>query len=395
MLIREDNLKKRSEKTYLLLLMLGHITTDLNQGALPAVLPFLVADHNLSLSAAGGLMLALTGLSSIIQPFLGYVSDRMGTPQLMSIGILLACGGLAALGTASSYPAMVFCVLLCGIGVALFHPEGGRMVDCVAQSSKGEAMGTFSLGGNIGFTLGPIFVAIFIPLWGLKGLFLFLIPAAITIFLLQIYGKDLKAFSDKSFEQRNLLERGMKRDNWKAFAVLALIILFDSIVDYGLITFLPLFWTSILGQSEMISGIMLAGLSVLQAFSTYIGGYLADRFGFRKIIVIGSALYVPAILFTGLASNIGTAVFAVIVVGLATKLIQSPTVALGQQYLPNHVGLASGITLGLAVSFGGIASPILGKIGDESNLTVVIMTLAVIGALVTLFSFFIPKENKD
>lgn len=385
----------RSEgKKYILLLMLGHIVTDINQGALPAVLPFLVSQHGLSFAAAGGLMLALTGVSSVIQPFLGHLSDKMGNPQIMSLGILIAGGGFAALGAVTSYPAMFLCVLVSGVGVALFHPEGGRMVNCVAETGKGEAMGTFSLGGNVGFTVGPLLVAVLVPLLGIRGLLFFLAPPVVMALLLQYYKKDLKAFSDKEYEERKCAGAGGRQEDWKGFCILSVIILSNSIVDYGLMAFIPLFWVNILGQGEALSSFMLAVMTALGAISTYMGGRMADRFGFREIIIFGSFLYVPVILFAGLSTNMALAAIAVILLGLTTNMTHSPSVALGQRYLPNHVGLASGITLGLAVSFGGIASPVLGWIGDRNGLVMVMMTLAAVGGVIALLSLLVPKEKK-
>jgi FSR family fosmidomycin resistance protein-like MFS transporter len=109
----------KDEKRIIILLTLGHIVTDINQGALPAALPFLVLYHDISFAAAGGLMLALTGVSSLIQPLLGYIADKNSNPQIMSIGILIASGGFAALGLVHSYPAMFICAMISGIGILL------------------------------------------------------------------------------------------------------------------------------------------------------------------------------------------------------------------------------------------------------------------------------------
>lgn len=391
--MQEKKLQPKVKK-YIYLLMLGHIVTDINQGALPAVLPFLVSQHGLSFAAAGGLMLALTSVSSVIQPFLGHFSDKLGNPQVMSIGVLIAGSGFAALGVVNSYPAMFLCVLVSGIGIALFHPEGGRMVNCVAKTGKGEAMGTFSLGGSIGFTVGPLLVILVIPLLGLRGLLFFLVPPIVTVLLLQYCKKDLKSFSDREYEERSCGTAGGKQDNWKGFSILSAVILSNSIVDYGLITFIPLFWLNILNQSEGVGSFMLAVMTALGAIATYMGGRMADRFGFRKIIILGSLLYVPIILMAGLSTNMVLSAIAVVLLGLTVNLSHSPSVALGQSYLPNHVGLASGITLGLAVSFGGLASPVLGWIGDRNGLVMVMLTLAVVGGVSAFFSLLIPKANK-
>jgi len=388
----QDNSYSKIRK-YIFMLMAGHTATDINQGALPAALPFLVRQHSLSFSAAGGLMLALTGISSIIQPLLGYLSDRVGNPQIMSVGIILAGLGFSALGLATSYPIMFICVLICGVGIALFHPEGGRMVNCIAQTNKGTAMGTFVVGGSIGFTAGAIMIAIIVPTFGLRSLLFFMIPGLIVVALLQYNRKALKNFSQIEYDKRTDTSLERKKDNWKGFIVLAIIILLDSIANYGLITFIPLFWVNVVGQTEAVASVILGIMMGIGAVSTYLGGKLADRFGFRNMIVIGSFLYGPSILFAGLSTNLIPASIAILCIGFTINLIRSPAVALGQRYLPNHVGMATGITLGLAVSFGGIASPILGRIGDLYGLVTVILVLAAIGGLVAFLSLLIKNDK--
>ena len=389
---KQDNSYLKVRK-YIFLIMAGHTATDINQGALPATLPFLVRQYGLSYSAAGGLMLALTGVSSIIQPLLGYLSDKIGNPQVMSIGVIFAGLGFSALGLATSYPIMFICVLICGIGVALFHPEGGRMANCIAQTSKGTAMGTFVLGGSIGFTAGAVLIALIVPLLGLRGLLLFIIPGVIVVILLVYNRKTLKTFSDVEYKKRTDEFAEKKENNWRGFILLAIIILLESVANYGLMTFIPLFWVNVIGQSETAAGIALGVMLAIGAVSTYVGGKLSDKIGFRTMIILGSFIYAPAILFAGLSTNVITASIAILLVGATLNLIRSPAVALGQRYLPNHVGMATGITLGLAVSFGGIASPILGAIGDRHGLATVILVLAALAGTIAFLSLLIQREQ--
>ena len=87
-------------------------------------------------------------------------------------------------------------------------------------------------------------------------------------------------------------------------------------------------------------------------------------------------------------------ILCLIILGAALNLTYSPMVVLGQQYLPNRVGLASGITLGLAVSVGGITAPLLGKVGDMYGLETTFYVIALITLIPLISSFTLPKPKK-
>jgi len=151
--IKEDAMDRRG----LVFLAVSHMFNDVSQGAVPALLPFLVTERGLSYVAASGLVLAATVLSSLIQPFLGYYSDRHPIPWLMPFGVLVGGLGLALAGIAPTYWLLVACVLLSGLGVAAYHPEGSRFANYVS-GQRAAGMSYFTVGGTIGFSLGRITV---------------------------------------------------------------------------------------------------------------------------------------------------------------------------------------------------------------------------------------------
>ena len=157
----------------------GHLFTDLNQGAVAALLPFLIAERGISLAAAGALVFAATVSSSIVQPLFGIFSDRRPVPALMPLGVLLAGCGMALVGVAPSYPLILLCVVLSGIGVAAFHPEAARFANYVSGSGRARGMSFFSVGGNAGFALGPALTTPLVILFGLPGTLFLALPAAV------------------------------------------------------------------------------------------------------------------------------------------------------------------------------------------------------------------------
>ena len=80
-------------------LSLGHLVTDINQGALPAMLPFFIVAYDLSYAAAAGIVFAANMTSSVVQPLFGHAADRFSKPWLLSAGLMLAGLGLALSGS--------------------------------------------------------------------------------------------------------------------------------------------------------------------------------------------------------------------------------------------------------------------------------------------------------
>ena len=133
----------------------AHLSVDLCQAAVPALLPFFVDQRGYSYAAAGALVFAATVGSSLIQPLFGHAADRLQLPWLMPAGVLAAGAGIALAGLASSYALTFAAIVLSGVGVAAFHPEGARHANYASGDSKAQGMSLFALGGNAGFALGP------------------------------------------------------------------------------------------------------------------------------------------------------------------------------------------------------------------------------------------------
>ena len=157
------------DKKKIFLVSLGHLSCDINGGALPAILPFLITAYGFDYQAAAGLMFAFSCLSSIIQPAFGYLSDKLSKPWFIPVGVLLAGGGLASIGFLHSYWAIFAAIARSGVGAALFHPEGARFANKVSGASKGTGLSLFSIGGNSGFVFGPMLAVAAIGAFGMPG----------------------------------------------------------------------------------------------------------------------------------------------------------------------------------------------------------------------------------
>ena len=392
----QETKTEQPKKIYSYLMMAGHMCCDLNQSNVPALLPFLVAQRGIDYAAAAGLMFASSSLSSLIQPLLGILADRKQRPWLMGFGILLTGLGIASIGFLNNYWSIFAVIMFAGFGSALFHPEGGRMANCVAGEKKGRAMSTFTAGGNLGFVVGPLITAVTVPMWGLKGTAALLIPTFAMVVVLFALRKKLQILSD--IQQRKVVEKAAaehRKDDWGAFLKLCVSIFMRSIVQNGIQTFIPLYWAGVLMQTQQRSSLMVTVISLASAAAAFTGGRLADRFGFKRVICVAFSMVMPLIILLLFTKNVLLATILVIPISAMTQLGHSPAVVLGQRYLPNRLGLASGVTIGLAVSMGGMCSPLLGRIGDAYGLTTAIYVVAGVALLGFLSTLLIKDAKND
>jgi FSR family fosmidomycin resistance protein-like MFS transporter len=369
------------------LLTFAHICTDISQGALPAMLPFLIMYHNLSYTEAATIVLASSIISSVIQPLFGWLGDRLDRPWFMSVGILMAGCGVAFIGFTENYWLMLASASVCGVGVALFHPEGGKLANVVAGSEKGTGIANFSVGGNIGFALGPVLVTFALSLFGMRGTALFLIPATLMALILLGQTKAYTAFGKQEIERRQNEGEGDAQDDWPGFIKVTSVNFLRSIVGTGLMVFIPLYWVAVLGQSQELGALMLTFYSGLGAVAIFFGGRIADKIGFKRIIVLSFCIACPLLILFVFTTNLVVATILILLVSMSLSIAHSPVVALGQAYLPNRLGLASGISLGVVVSIGGMTSPIIGAVGDRWGLSVsmgVICGVALVAAALSL-----------
>ena len=381
---------KLKREAYGLAMTLGHLCCDINSGALPADLPYLMVQKGISYSAAAGLTFALSSLGSLIQPVFGNMADKHSRPWMMSVGIILAGCGVSMLGFLDSYWTMFLAVMLTGIGGALFHPDGGRMANYVAGEKKGRGLSNFSVGGNLGGAIGPMLVVFGITTFGMHGTAILAIPSVLMGVFLLMQSRELAAFAQEGSNATKVAMKAGQKDDWRSFFKLTGVVFLRSTLSMGMTTFIPLFWLNILMQTESVSSTTTTIISIAGSVATLIGGRLADRFGFNRVIRTGLVCVIPCLLVVILSRSVVLSTIMLIPTAMTLYLAFSPSVALGQKLVPNHIGLASGITMGLASSFGGVVSPVLGAVGDNAGLPIVMWILLGVAVLACVGSFFVP-----
>ncbi|WP_224283273.1 MFS transporter [Streptomyces sp. LS1784] len=378
---------KNSDRRSILLLSVGHSCVDVYQGAVAALVPFFAAERHYGYAAVSGVVLAASLLSSVAQPLFGALTDRRPLPWLLPVSTLLGGAGIALSGVSGSYGLTLAFVALSGVGVAAYHPESARMARLAAQRVQGAAgsqggpgthrgMAWFSLGGNLGFAAAPLLVAAVVGTGGLRLTPLLVLPA--------LAGAALCLPVLRELERRRAAGAAQvpvpAADDRAAFLRLSLAVVCRSIAFVGLSTFLSLFATQRLGGGPAAGTAALVVLYAGGAVGSVLGGALADRWG--RVAVARRSYLVAAVAVAGMLLVPGPALYLFVALTSAGLYVPfSLQVTLGQDYLPSRIGTASGITLGLTVSIGGLASPVIGSLADATSLRTALLPLVLMPVL--------------
>jgi FSR family fosmidomycin resistance protein-like MFS transporter len=339
------------------MLAAAHAVDDFYQGLIPAAVPYFVLERHVGYVGASGLAMAATLGSALPQPFVGVLADRRQLPWLPALGLTLAGIGAGLCGPAPAYPVAFALVLLSGIGVAIFHPPAGRAARAAA-GGQAAAMSYFAAGGSVGFFLAPALVTPALDRFGLDATALFVPPAVLMGYLLLRHQR-------RPMPARVGGRATPEADRPGLFAVLTAVEVARSAVSFGVNTFVSLYWIRHLGASARLGGVALAlelGGGVL---GTLAGGRIADRVGSVRTVQLGNTLLVPAMFAVLACPNRYAALPLIALAGLIMNIPFAVLVKLGQDYLPSRPGTAAGVTLGLAVSAGGLFLPVLGVVADH------------------------------
>ena len=366
----------------------GHLAVDFASGSLPALLPFLVVRFSLSYTFAAALMLAGTVSSSLAQPVFGAWSDRHGAIWLLPAGVAVAGIGIALAADAPSYWLCVVLIVVSGLGIAAYHPEASKLTAYVSGRRRASGMSAFSIGGNLGFALGPVIATPLVLGLGLRGGLLLALPCVAVAAGLAALVPLLQGFGG---ERAQRAVRGGGDDQPGALAILLAATAFRSIAWYGLLTFVPL-WEVSLGHSKSYGSHLLAAMLLAGGIGTILAGPAADRFGLRRVLTT-SLVATPALIagYVVVGGAVGTVCLAG--VGIAVISTYGVTMVMAQQYLPRRVGLASGLSIGVPVGLGGVGAVVLGALADSVDLRAAMEVSAAVSVVAVVVALFLPSSG--
>lgn len=382
--------KPKHDRRYSYLMMIAHLCDDLNQGALVAVIPFLVLHNGYSYAEVTALLLASNAASAIIQPLFGWLGDKKPRPWLMAAGIFLAGVGMAGVGVLPNYPLIMASAMLSGIGVAMFHPEGGRLGNLTAGEQKGKGMSIFAVGGKLGFTFGPLVATAAITLWGLPGTLIFIIPSTLCAAILLSQSKALLSYSNPDKQSS---DESLYQDNWVGFGFVMGAISCRSIMYYAFLSFIPLFLVYNLGQEEAFASSVISLFALVCAVGTIASGWAGQLLGAKKLIIVSYACVAIEVVIFAFNGSLIVALILIAFLALTCDISYPSAVAMGQSFVPHHLGMASGLSFGVMVCIGGLMTPVFGLIGDYFGLQVVMLYVTAIALLGIIITLFIPKNR--
>ncbi|MER5257091.1 MULTISPECIES: MFS transporter [unclassified Streptomyces] len=368
------------------LLSAGHACVDLYQGAVASLVPFFVAERAYSYAAVSGIVLAASLLSSVAQPVFGVLTDRWAMPWLLPVSTVLGGVGIALSGVSGSYALTLVFVAVSGVGVAAYHPESARVARLAGRGSH-SGMAWFSLGGNLGFAVAPLVVTAVVATGGLRLTPLLVLPALVGAVLCLPVLRALER--QRAAGARAAVPVG-GGDDRASFVRLSLAVVCRSIVFIGLSTFISLYATERMGGSTAAGTAALFVLYLGGAVGSVLGGALANRWD--RVTVARWSYLLSVGWVAGVVFVPGPAMYLFVALTSAGLYVPfSLQVTLGQDYLPSRMGTASGITLGLTVSIGGLVSPLIGGLADATSLRTALAPLALMPALSWLLFRTLPE----
>jgi MFS transporter, FSR family, fosmidomycin resistance protein len=386
---RGESMRSGIDGRVMLALSGGHLAVDFASGSVPALIPFLTARFHLGYALAALLLLAATISSSLVQPLFGLWSDRRGALWLIPAGAFVAAVGIGGAAVSPAYPLVVVLVFVGGLGVAAFHPEGAKFAAYASGRRLASGMSYFNIGGNTGYALGAFVTGQLVVWFGLVGGLLAMAPVvAVSVALARVTPR----LSGLGRTHRSVAAGAGGEDRPRAMALLATVIALRSVTWFTLLAFVPL-WIVSRGHTKADGGRVLFVMLLAGALGTLVLGVVADRVGLRRTLVVTQALVAPLVLVFVFVGGVAGLV-ALMLVGACVVGTFGVTMVLSQLYLPRHVGMASGLSVGLAMGVGGIAAVLLGAVADTVDLQTALAISAAAPAVGVAFCLRLPAPTR-
>lgn len=360
----------------LLILSLGHLITDIYQGALPTILPFLKENLSLSYTMAGVILMTANFTSSLIQPLLGFLSDKQEKPLLLPLGCLCAGIGISLLSIPSNYIFVLGLVIVSGLGVASYHPEGYKTASYFTGEKRATGMAIFSVGGNIGFALGPIIAIFIIKYFGFLSLPSIIIPSLFFPVIIFYYWKKITSGKvDRKLPKAAANE--IPKATYMSLLILVGIVMMRSWIQMGLMSYIPFYYINYLKGDPLHAGALVSVFLLGGVFGTLGGSPLADRWGHRRYLIL--SMFLATLVLPLIFTAKGILLFAVLgLLGMILISTFTVTVVMAQHLLPRNLGIASGLMVGFAIGAGGICVTLLGVIADHFGVPFALKSIAIL-----------------
>ncbi|SFD44302.1 MFS transporter, FSR family, fosmidomycin resistance protein [Lentibacillus persicus] len=374
-----------------------HLLNDSLQAVVPAMFPIIEESMGLTFTQLGLITFTINMVASVMQPVVGTLTDKHPVPYALPIGLGSSMLGMFGLALTPGFWPLVISVVFIGLGSAIFHPEGSRVVYLAAGNKRGLAQSIFQVGGNSGQALAPVITALILVPLGQKGALWFtLIAGLAVVFLIYIarwYKEQMEVIKEKRKNTTTTSpNKSVSRSIKGAIFILVFLVFARSWYTKAISNFYAFYaietYQVTIAKSQIYLFIFLAA----GAIGTFIGGPLADRFGRRNVILFSLVAASPlTILLPYVGPVIATILLAVIGIVLMSSF--SVTVVYAQELVPSKIGTMSGLIIGLAFGMGAIGAVALGSLIDLVGITTT-MILASLLPLLGFLTFLLPTDEK-
>ncbi len=389
-----NHLRERAAFSVLLMVSFGHLLNDMFQAVIPAIYPMIKETLGLSFMQIGAITLTNQVTSSLLQPMVGYFSDRHPRPYGLVVGMCFTLTGLLLLSAADSFVWVLFSVAFVGVGSSVLHPESSKVARLASGGAKGMAQSIFQIGGNIGRAFGPVAVALIVVPHGQGSIRWFALLAVLALWVLARIGHWYKGQIERygrtksKFDIEN--ESHLPRRKIIAALVVLLVLMFSKdFYTANIQNYLTFYMIDKFGMSVTASQYVLFAFLVSTAVGLLIGGEVGDRYGRKYVIwvsILGSS---PFALLLPYCNMTWTIVLAIIV-GMVMSSAMSAILVYATELLPGNVGMISGAFFGLSFGLGGIGSAIFGWLADLFGIQYVFHLTAFL-PLLGIVTYFLPN----
>ena len=378
----------------LLMVSLGHLLNDMFQSVIPAIYPMLKEALGLSFLQIGAITLTNQLTSSLLQPLVGYFSDRHPRPYALAFGMCFTLSGLLLLSVAESFVLVLLSVAFVGVGSSVLHPESSKVARMASGGQKGMAQSVFQVGGNIGRSFGPIIVALLVVPHGQHAISWLSLLAVVAIALLVRVGSWYK----RQIEQYGRMKSKFDIENTTHLsrreitgAILVLLVLMFSKDFYmaNIQSYLTFFLIEKFGLSIGASQLCLFAFLFASAIGLLVGGAIGDRYG-RKYVIWGSILGAAPFALALPYCNLTWTIVLVVIIGIVISSAMSAILVYGTELLPGNVGMISGAFFGLSFGLGGIGSALFGWLADAEGIQRVFQLTAFL-PLLGIVTYWLPN----
>lgn len=388
--------EKRTLYSILLMISTVHLFNDTIQAIIPSILPILKDKMSLSYLQAGAIIFTLNITSSLLQPAIGFYSDKSRAPYLLPMGMVLTFIGVLGLAFSPSYWYVLMAVIFIGLGSAVFHPEASRVANMAAGNKRGLAQSIFQVGGNFGQSLASIMtILIFVP-FGQFGAIWFTILAGAAI--------AIQLYLSRWYKQRLIFQSTAKKsgDVWVntrnkkkvriAFVLIVFLLFVRTWYHSAISVYFPFQLMERFDLSIAQAQIYIFVYGIAVALGTFFGGPLSDKIGRRNVLIFSMIGTVPFAILLPFSTPFW-AYFLLTIIGFILMTGWSVTVVYAQDLIPNMIGTVSGFTTGLSFGLGAIGAVALGALIDIYSLTSILLLVSFLPIIGTL-SFFLPNDQK-